>query len=229
MLKKKKYVLFYFASLLIAFSCKKEIVEVTSLSYNYFPTEKGRFVIYDVDSIFHAETDNNNDDSVYTYHFQVKEKVDSSYLDLEGRTNQVLLRYKRNDASQPWELRTVWTQFISSTGAYRTEDNIRFHKLSFPINSSTTWDGNDSNTLGEEQYYYDYFHESASINGVSFDSTLSVIQIDENNYVEKIFGNEKYAVGVGLIYKERDDLGKKNGQVVKGFEYKMKVVSFGKE
>ena len=67
------------------------------------------------------------------------------------------------------------------------------------------------------------------INSLSFDSTLSVIQIDENNYVETIFGNEKYAAGVGMIYKERNDLGKTNGQVVKGLEYRMVVVDYGIE
>jgi hypothetical protein len=54
-------------------------------------------------------------------------------------------------------------------------------------------------------------------------------QIDENNFVETIYGNEKYAAGVGMIYKERNDLGKTNGQVVKGLEYRMVVVEYGVE
>jgi len=128
-----------------------------------------------------------------------------------------------------WELSDVWTQYLSSTSAYLTEDNIKYHKLSFPINSTASWNGNDSNTEEEEIYFYDYFHEGDVINSLSFDSTLSVIQIDENNYVETIFGNEKYAAGVGMIYKERNDLGKTNGQVVKGLEYRMVVVDYGKE
>lgn len=229
MLEKKNLSCLVVIVLLLFFGCKKEVIQVNSLSYNYFPTEKGVYVIYDVDSIFHAETDNQNDDSVYSYHFQIKERIDTSFLDLQGRTNQVLLRFKRIEVTDSWMLTAVWTQFINSTVAYRTEDNIIYHKLSFPINSTTTWNGNDSNTLDEEDYFYDYFHESSSVNGLSFDSTLSVIQIDENNYVEKIFGNEKYANGIGMIYKEKDDLGKKNGQVVKGTEYKMQINSFGKE
>jgi hypothetical protein len=200
-----------------------------SLSYNYFPTEKGRYVIYNVDSVYHAESDNNNDDSVYSYHFQIKEKIDSTYLDLQGRPNQVLLRYHRNTSNDPWVLTAVWTQYVNSASVYRTEDNIQYHKLSFPINSTATWNGNDANTFDEESYFYDYFHESETINGISFDSTLSVIQVDENNFVEKIFGNEKYATGIGMIYKERDDLGKKNGQVVKGLEYRMTIDSYGVE
>ena len=199
------------------------------MSYDYFPIEEGRFIIYDVDSIYHSENDNNNDDSVYAYHFQIKDKIDSTFIDLEGRANQIRLRYRRDNDTMQWELSDVWTQYLSSTSAYLTEDNIKYHKLSFPINSTASWNGNDSNTEEEEIYFYDYFHEGDVINSLSFDSTLSVIQIDENNYVETIFGNEKYAAGVGMIYKERNDLGKTNGQVVKGLEYRMVVVDYGKE
>lgn len=211
------------------FSCKKETVVLPALSYNYFPTEKGLYVIYDVDSIYHSDNDNNNDDSVYYYHFQIKDRIDSSFIDLEGRVNQVRLRFRRANDTMDWVLTNVWTQYLSSASAYVTEDNIKLHKLSFPINSTISWNGNDSNTDDEEIYFYDYFHESDVINGLSFDSTLSVIQVDENNYVETIYGNEKYAAGVGMIYKERNDLGKRNGQVVKGLEYRMVVVDYGVE
>lgn len=209
-------------------SCKKETVAPQTPSMNYFPTEKGRYVDYEVDSVYHAENDNNNDDSVYSYHFFVRDVIDSSYSDLQGRINQIVLRYRRNDTLQNWALSNVWSQYLSSSSAYRTEDNVTYHKLSFPISETINWNVNDANTLSEEDAFYEYFHESDIINGNSFDSTLSVIQIDENNYVETIYGNEKYASGIGLIYKERKDLGKKNGIVVKGLDYKMRVVGYGR-
>ena len=53
------------------------------------------------------------------------------------------------------------------------------------------------------------------------------IQRDDNNFVEKIYGKEVYAAGVGLIYKERDDLRKTSGIVVSGTEFKMVVSSYG--
>ncbi|MFN8165220.1 MAG: hypothetical protein U0X76_03365 [Bacteroidia bacterium] len=213
----------------LLYSCKKEKVELPALSYNYFPTEKGRFVDYVVDSIYHAENDNNNDDSVYSYHFYIRDLIDSSFTDLQGRVNQVVLRYRKTDIAGNWELTDVWTQYLSATGAYRTEDNIRFHKLSFPIDENAVWNVNDGNTGDEEDAYYEYFHEPETINQVAFDSTLSVLQIDENNYVETLYGNEKYAAGVGLVYQVRKDLGKRNGIVVKGLDYKMQVIDFGKQ
>ena len=209
------------------YSCKKESILPSSPSFNYFPIEAGKWVEYDVDSIFHAENDNNNDDSVYSYHFQVREEIDTSYADGQGRPTQVVLRYKRNTDLDPWTLTSVWTQTLSLSSAYRTEENVPYHKLAFPINNSTTWDGNDANTEEEEMYEYDDFHIARTIGGLTFDSTLTVLQRDEDNYVERIFGKEIYATGDGMITKVRDDLEKRNGIVVKGLEYKMVMRDYG--
>jgi hypothetical protein len=220
--------LLIFISFLAYNSCKKETVTATPISLNYFPTGVGSWREYEVDSIYHGDNDNNNDDSVYSYHFYIREIIDSVFEDIQGRTIQSIKRYRRNDTLQSWSLSNVWTQFLSPVNAYRTEDNISLHKLSFPINSSVTWNANDANTLDEESNFYEYFHEPGKFNYHNFDSTLSVIQADENNYVLRLFGNEIYATGVGLVYKERDELHKKNGIVVSGLEYRMVISAFGK-
>jgi len=155
--------------------------------------------------------------------------IDSTFKDETGLVKQVILRYRRTDSLSTWSISDVWTQYLTTTTAYRTENNISFHKLSFPINSFITWNGNDANTLDEEMYYYDYFHEPGTYNSCHFDSTISIIQIDENNYVQKKYGHEVYATNVGLILKEVDDLGKENGVVVNGMEYRMKVISYGNQ
>ena len=213
--------------MILVSGCKKETIPLTSASYNYFPVAKGKWVEYSVDSIYHSENDNNNDDSVYSYHFLIREEIDSSFKDGSGKIRQVLKRFRRIDSTDAWTLSDVWTQSLTSTLAYRTENNVNFHKLSFPINSTITWNGNDINTMEEEMYFYEYFHEPGMFNMLSFDSTISVIQIDENNFVERIFGNEIYAAGVGLIFRQRDDLGKRNGVVVSGLEYRMEVIDYG--
>ncbi|REJ82449.1 MAG: hypothetical protein DWQ44_12365 [Bacteroidetes bacterium] len=226
----RQYIKSIFILLLISgvySSCKKDSQIINSNSFNYFPTAKGTWVEYNVDSIYHGENDNNNDDSVYTFNFQIREIVDSTFLDGEGREVQVLIRYKRMNSSDEWRLVSVWTQRLSLTGAYRTEDNITYQKLAFPINSRISWDGNAANILSEELYSYESFHEENLVGSFSFDSTLTVLQVDEDNFVERIFGKEIYAVGVGMIFKQRDDLGKRNGLVVKGLEYKMTLRDYG--
>ena len=81
----------------------------------------------------HAENDNNNDDSVYTFHYEVLEQIDSSFIDGSGRSAQVLKRYHRLTDGDPWNLTSVWTQTLTVSAAYRFEDNITFHKLAFPF------------------------------------------------------------------------------------------------
>lgn len=220
---------FSFLVFSILSSCGKETLEIGSPSLNYFPTEKGRFVVFDVDSIVHSTDDNENDDSVYYFHYQVKMVIDSSFIDGEGKERQVVVRYYRPDSTHDWNVNIVWSQSLSESGAYMWEDNVPFHKLSFPINGEAEWNGNDRNTQEEEMYHYESINSSKTLNSISFDSTLTVIQRDDNNFVEKIYGKEVYASGIGMIYKERKDLRKTSGMVVSGTEFKMIVSSYGKE
>jgi hypothetical protein len=214
-----------FASLLS--SCGKESLEIPSPSYNYFPTEYGTFVIYDVDSIVHGTNDNDNDDSVYFYHYQVKDVIDTPFIDGEGKTRQVVVRYYRADSTQLWSINCVWSQSLTSANAYRWEDNIPYHKMSFPLTYESEWNGNDKNTLDEEMYHYAAIHESKTFNALAFDSTITVVQRDDDNFVEKIFGEEIYAAGIGMIYKERKELRKTSGIIVSGTEFTMVVTDFG--
>ena len=228
-MKRFKFYLFVTFIFVEITSCKKDHVVPQTPSFDYFPTEKGTYVVYDVDSIFHADNDNNTDDSVYVTHLQLKEVIDDTFLDGQGRPTQIIKRYRRSEDSLEWNELGVFTQVLASTGAYRTEENIPYHKLAFPISDQTSWNGNDANMLTEEIYQYQSFHVPLNLNSLVFDSTLSVLQVDDTNYIEKIYGIETYANHVGLIYKERDDLHKVNGLVVKGTEFRMKATSFGKE
>jgi len=211
------------------FSCKKDSETPGSPSFDYFPVISGNYKIYDVDSVYHADNDNNTDDSIYSWHFQVKEQIGETYIDGQGRPTQIILRYERDNDSSEWYEINRWTQVLTSAAAYKTEDNVPYHKLGFPIDNQNTWNGNDANTLEEEMYSYENLHTSMTISGLNFDSTLTVLQRNDDNFVEKIYGEEIYANHVGMIYKERDNLNKVNGLIVRGTEFRMKLVSYGIE
>lgn len=208
-------------------SCGKETLEIPSPSFNYFPTEKGKFVVYNVDSIVHSTEDNNNDDSVFYFHYQVKEVIDSSFIDGEGSERQILIRYSRQDSTQAWTFSSVWTQLLNSTSAYRWEENIPYHKLSFPISSDIEWNQNDKNILDEVLFQYEEIHSSRTLNNMSFDSTIVVTDNAVPNFVEDISNKEIYAAGIGMIYKKNKDLRKTSGLVVSGTELTMTIDSFG--
>lgn len=234
MLKKNRMKLFKWCLLvsflfLLFFSCKKESISSHDLDYNYFPTKTGTYVIYDVDSVYHSENDNNTDDSIYFSHYQVKEVILKTFLDGENRPIQMVMRYARKNNTLDWNAKGVFTQLLTETSAFRTEENIVLHKLAFPVNDRISWNGNDGNTLEEEIFNYEKVHTPMTLGTLAFDSTITVRQADASNFIEKIYGVEVYAANVGLVYKERVNLRKLNGMVVKGTEFKMKVRSFGIE
>ncbi|MCX6292087.1 MAG: hypothetical protein NT126_10025 [Bacteroidetes bacterium] len=228
-MKLLKSLLIFILTIVLFHACKKDSVIPAEPSFNYFPVEKGTFVTYDVDSVLHADNDNKTDDSVYYWHFQLKEVIDSSFLDGQGRVAQVIRRFKRDNDTLSWNFVNIWTQVLTNFAAYKTEDNIPFHKLSFPINNHISWNGNDANTGDEEMYGYEDFHVFYTLNHLNFDSALIVLQRDDDNFVEKVYGKEIYANHVGMIFKERDDLKKVNGMVVEGTEFKMRVIAYGQE
>ena len=62
----------------------------------------------------------------------------------------------------------------------------------------------------------------------SSDLTLTVFELDEDNFVERRYGREMYAAGIGLVFKQRDELGKRNGVVTTGTSYRMELTGYGK-
>ncbi len=215
-------------------SCKKERVEDTSpyMYYSYFPLVKGSWAIYDVDSIAHLEDDdgtNQPDTSIRIFHFKIMEVVDTDFIDGEGHQAFKIARYKQANDTLPFDFQSEWVATRTSNSAQRVEDNIRYVKLSFPINTrSEAWNGNAYNSFLEEDYSYTDIHVSATINNLSFDSTVTVLQLEDNNVLHRIFKEEKYANHIGIIYKQKDSLNL-NGilQVTNGFEYKETLHSYG--
>jgi hypothetical protein len=106
---------------------------------------------------------------------------------------------------------TVFMEFI--------ENNMRFVKLKGPIRDGFIWKGNsyidtyslNSNVkyLDNWEYTYENVNMPETVGTFNLDSTLLVNQRDEiignpndvNSYSEINFGAEKYAKGIGLVYR----------------------------
>lgn len=193
-----------------SFSCKKDKDEAPDLGYNYFPDQVGKYVIYDVDSFYYD--DFFSPVKIDTTKFQLKEKIQSTYLDNQNRTTLRLERYVRyyNDSfsysSLPWILRDVWAANRTATTAEKVEENERFIKLAFAVKQDQEWDGNAQNTLGGQTYSYEFINQARTIGGTAFDSVLQVNQFDESSIIHKKFYIEKYAKRTGLVYKQVIDI-----------------------
>jgi hypothetical protein len=219
-------------------SCSKdEPVYVLDEGYNYFPVEIGRYVIYDVDSIVH----NDFTQTVDTFKYQVKEYFESSFSDNSGRSTLRIERYKKsyNDTLPyslvPWTLSDVWKANRTNTTAEKVEEDVRYVKLSFPVEEEKTWNGNVYNTLGEQDFTYEDIDTRRTIGNIVFDSTLFVEQENSENLIEKKYYVEIYGKNVGLIYKEIVDVRSDNiiagvplmSRINSGVEYKMTFNSSG--
>ncbi len=205
-------------------------IKPTSVTMNYISNDVGKWIVYDVDSIYHLDNDSNTDNNVDTFHFQIKEVIDSMGIDGENQPIQNLTRYKRQNDTLPWNFLVRWTAKITATSYQKVEDNIRYIKLGFPITNSEQWDGNAFNTLGVENYFYGAINQAVSYGSFYFDSTLTVVEGDSTiGFVNYPYGIEKYATGLGMYYHyyAAVDFFPGTTQIITGLQYTERINSHG--
>lgn len=225
---------------LLLVSCKKKKEEEASvLGLDYYPTTLGRFVEYDVDSTIYNDLPA---DTIF-YKYRIKEKLTENFTDNQGKPAIRLERYikKFNPAksydSIPYAIKEVWMVNADSKSIQVVESNIRFTKIIFPVSLNSSWNGNANNNLGESIYTYFYIDKSEAINGKSLSSVLAVKQKDDKTLISKQYNIEKYAKGIGLVYKEIQDIysnGVVSGvaienRIEKGLIYKQTLIRYGYE
>lgn len=224
---------FILVSIFIIFcgGCKNDQeIKPLSLNFNYISNDVGKWIVYDVDSIYHLDNDNNTDNNVDTFHFQIKEVTDSMGIDGENQPIQYLTRYKRANDTLPWNFLVRWTAKITSVNYQKVEDNIRYIKLGFPVYSAERWNGNAYNTLGEEDYYYGSINVPSAFESFNFDSTLTVIEGDSTiGYQAYPFGKEMYATGIGMYYHYYASVDYYPGtfMIITGLQYTERINSYG--
>lgn len=196
MVKKYLYSIILLSILTIT-SCKKEDGEPAKFYYNYFPDNVGHWVQYDIMEIVRDDISAVNDTTTY----QLKEIIESTFIDNQGRPSLRIERYWRTNDTLPWTIKDVWYATRTTTKAEKVEEDIRYLKMVFAVTSDKRWDGNIYNTKDEETYKYDQLHEPMTIGNLSFDSTVTVIQRDASNVIEISQASEIFAANVGLISK----------------------------
>lgn len=207
----------------------------------YYPSTIGKYVIYEADSTVYDEFTF----AAKLYKYQIKEKIEESYTDIQGRPALKLVRYiKKFDSIKPysaipWTLKDVWQVNISKTNVEVVEENIRFIKLIFPVKDKISWDGNSTNTLGQWNYIYSYTGNPENVNGINFELVTQVTQKDFPTLISREHYVEKYAKDVGLVYRKIVNLklpvvtslsvAPENIPQKSGIIYTLKVISHGTE
>lgn len=184
---------------LVACSTREVEPLATYAGYDYFPLQKGNYIIYEADST--TWTINAQKHSI---HYQLKELVSDSFPDITGNTTFKILRYKRYNTAQAWAFDSVWTATRTSRQAIRNENNIPFVRLIFPLQVGNTWNGNQLNVYqnpNSPYYRLDSVGISRSWNNLIFDKCLKVTQANETNFLGKNVAVEYYAQNIGLVHK----------------------------
>lgn len=194
----------------------------------YFGLEEGRFVEYDVVEIKHDKDLGVNE----TTYYRLKTVIGKEVIDNEGRLAREFIRYIYDTIYQEYKVKDLWTAIIDQTRAELVEENQRKIKMVFAPSEFKEWDINAFNTLGTSSAIYSVIHEPASLNGFSFDSTVTVDEDSTYNLVEYRRKYEVYAKGVGLIKKHYQDLRIKEFDILdpdKGEEYFYTLINYGKQ
>lgn len=213
-----KFILFVCLIFALA-SCKKqnEVLETASLT-DYYPLEVGKYIDYNLDSMIYINF--GQKDTVI--HYQARDIVDAAITDNIERPSYRVIRYLRQNESQPWQASSSYMVTPTENRLEVIENNLRYIKLMTPVRQDFSWKGNkyidtystdfDVRYLDDWDYVYDSVGYPLTINGLTFDSTVKVFERDEflgqdpsipgTQYAEKNFAFEKYAKGVGLISKE---------------------------
>lgn len=211
-----------FALVLFA-ACSKntfEDVDDSGLDYDYFPLSLGKTWTYQMDSIVYDPEPGGT--VVDTIRQQVRLFLADTFRDGENRLTYRVDRFLRNADTSSWEIHDVWSVVRDEGRLIWTEENIPFVKLTFPPKLGQVWEGNAlidedqvrisvrSEILDMFKFWNDYritaFGENLKLNGKEYSDVLTVLQADREILIEKRYSEEKYAKGVGLIYKKLEVL-----------------------
>ena len=210
-------------------SCKKKKVDSPKMYTNYFGLKEGRYVIYDVQEMFHDVAVSPQHDTNF---YQLKTVIGNEITDNQGRIVREFKRYKRNKITDVWVFSDLWTAVIENNKAELVEENQRVIKLVFAPTADKKWNPNAFNMLDSLKYYYSNIHSPYNLSGLSFDSTVNVSNDKFFSLIDYKIDNYKYATNIGLIQKTYKNLTIANFDTLdvrKGSEIHYKCIGYGFE
>lgn len=239
--------LLLFCLVLFFISCGDNKIEDPNenlYGYEFFPLDIGYTWEYQVDSVLIVQGGISN--IISTSYIQ--ERITELISDENGEKVYRLERSYRSDLNANWTLQDVWRTAMTDSRATRTEENLRFIKLTFPAVQNTKWDGNvffDSDqeftiaangiaVFQDWNYKIEDTELSRTYNGAEYNRVLHVSHIDEESLITRRFSEEYYAEGVGLVERNMQIFDSQNSNIElswldraeKGFQINQTLLSF---
>ena len=200
-------------------SCKKTTETLETLSLNdLLPAAKGKFIIYRVDSLIF---DNNTPE---TKRYQFKHSFDSLGVDNLNRPMWIVNTFINDSlGSGPWVQRGQYTITILDKQAEVNENNLRVIKVKLPAKESFSWPGNiylpdkpyaaygTNFSIRIWEFNYSSVSKAEKIGNFNLPDVTTIAQANESRglpltdrtkYASQERSVEKYAKGIGLVYRE---------------------------
>jgi hypothetical protein len=208
-MRKALLLLVVLATFVAACDNKYKDPDPQAMGYDYFPIEVGDYRVYDVMDI--RFRDNRGD----TSRFQLRERVDTSFVDQTGQLVYKIVRSTRPNDRSAWVDDSVMTVAKTERMVLLTKDNTKYVKMVFPVKEGTKWiaDAYNSRFLidnetkmkdRKEQYSYKNLDKSFSHGMHSYDRTVTVYPIVSNSSLSLDERFEVYGLGTGLVYRKFD-------------------------
>src|SRR5687768_15788253 len=207
-------------------ACNKQDASVnTTQLIEYMPLQTGKYIHYRLDSM--RFIDFGQRDTIISY--DAKDIVDGELTDNQGRQTFRVIRYLRDiNSTNSEDYVAKLTYFVTPTreSVELQEENLKFQKLRLPVNEGFNWHGNsylpttpyyqvyqfsNDEDINLWDYTYMNVNEPATVNDITYDSTVTVLQVADSSNVPiefpdglayRNYWSETYAKNVGLIYKE---------------------------
>ncbi|HTB52028.1 MAG TPA: hypothetical protein VK718_04565 [Ferruginibacter sp.] len=206
------FIAIIFSAFLFGACNKNDNYSMAPLS-DYYPLVVGKYITYDLDSLVFTNFGTELD----TFHYQIQYVVDAQLPYNNNAAAYRVIRYIRPDSTFSWT--PDETDLVTNSGNLIdfTEENMKYIKLSQPIQNGFSWKGNsflfvDSSSvqyLADWDYTYDSVNTTITLGALTIDSTIKVNErnevisdpADPTVYSRQTYSTEKYAKGIGLVYR----------------------------
>jgi hypothetical protein len=197
---------------------KTETETLPERGRDYYPLQIGKSITYTLDTVIYDPI-TKDVSKIDTFSWQMREVIVDTFRDKTGSLNYKIERYERRKGDTgSLKIAKVVSAAAYAEGAMRFENNLSFVKFPWHFAERTSWDGNVYNDpsatliiqgellqLFSKKWTYEVlsFDKAERIGNRDYPNVLTVrAQSDPRILTERRYTLEKYAKGVGLVYRE---------------------------
>lgn len=235
-------------NLLIGCQSKSEFEPpLPRLGETYMPLSIGKFIEYEADSVIY-DPQPNNAIKIDTIRFWVRDVITDSLRDASGQMTYTIEHFQRKDTAQAWQIKRVWSAAHREDYVERSEENLRYLKIPQIFQEKMAWNAHvfissdlEIKVADEAMqpfskkwtFNIESFGKAENVNNKNYSDVLTIKgQTDPRIFNERRYTLEKYAKGIGLIFKETYILDTQNANTAltwerraeRGFIFRLKAI-----